>query len=56
MAKVYRSIEELVGKTPLLDAFRLRHEQGLYGRLLLKLEYLNPAGSCLLYTSPSPRD
>jgi cysteine synthase A len=45
MAKVYRSIEELVGKTPLLDAFRLRHEQGLYGRLLLKLEYLNPAGS-----------
>ncbi len=45
MAKVYRSIEELVGKTPLLDAFRLRHEQGLFGRLLLKLEYLNPAGS-----------
>ena len=34
-----------MGKTPLLDAFRLRHEQGLYGRLLLKLEYLNPAGS-----------
>lgn len=45
MAKVYRSMEELVGKTPLLEAFRLRHEQGLYGRLLLKLEYLNPAGS-----------
>lgn len=45
MARIYRSIEELIGHTPLLEAFRLRHEQGLYGRLLLKLEYLNPAGS-----------
>ncbi len=45
MGRIYRDIEELVGRTPLLEAVHLRQEKGLGGRLFLKLEYLNPAGS-----------
>ena len=39
------SIHALVGRTPLLRAQNYEKEQGLAARLLLKLEYLNPAGS-----------
>ncbi|MBQ8528544.1 MAG: cysteine synthase A [Clostridia bacterium] len=42
MAK-YKSIEELVGETPLLECERLG--EGLFGRIFAKLEYFNPAGS-----------
>lgn len=42
MAK-YKSIEELVGETPLLECERLG--EGLSGRIFAKLEYFNPAGS-----------
>lgn len=45
MAKIYQSALELIGGTPLLCAAHLRDKLGLYGNLLLKLEYLNPAGS-----------
>lgn len=45
MGKIYTSAEELIGRTPLLELSRLEQYLGLRGRLLGKLEYLNPAGS-----------
>ena len=43
MARIYTSIDQLVGSTPLLELKNL--EKGLGARILAKLEYLNPAGS-----------
>lgn len=43
--RVYRSMEELVGGTPLLEVCHYAKNEGLGARLLCKLEYLNPAGS-----------
>ena len=45
MAKIYQSAAELVGGTPLLEPVNLEKQEGLKARLLVKLEYLNPAGS-----------
>ena len=45
MARIYESALELVGGTPLLHARNLEKQYGLQARLLVKLEYLNPAGS-----------
>ena len=45
MAKIYQSIDQLVGNTPLLELKQISREHGLCARLLAKLEYLNPAGS-----------
>ena len=45
MAKIYQGISDLVGRTPLVEAVRLEKKLGLKAKLLLKLEYLNPAGS-----------
>ena len=42
---IYKSAMELIGKTPLLEAVQLEKKLGLKAQLLLKLEYLNPAGS-----------
>lgn len=42
---VYKNVLELVGGTPLLEAQNLSRREGLLGKLFLKLEYLNPAGS-----------
>ena len=41
----YRSITELVGGTPLFEPVRFNREHNPNAKLLLKLEYLNPAGS-----------
>lgn len=43
--KIYKSIEELVGKTPLLELTHIEKENGLKARVLGKLEGFNPAGS-----------
>ncbi|MCH5285526.1 MAG: cysteine synthase A [Akkermansiaceae bacterium] len=43
--KVYKSTTELVGGTPLLEPVRYNAAHGLQARLLVKLEYFNPAGS-----------
>ena len=43
--KIYQNIGELVGNTPLLEVHNLEREENLLGKLLVKLEYLNPAGS-----------
>ncbi|MBE6703150.1 MAG: pyridoxal-phosphate dependent enzyme, partial [Ruminococcaceae bacterium] len=41
----YRSITELVGGTPLFEPVRFNRENNPNAKVLLKLEYLNPAGS-----------
>ena len=45
MARIYRSADELIGKTPLLELTHLEKKLGLEAKLLAKLEYFNPAGS-----------
>lgn len=45
MGKIYRSADELIGNTPLLELTRIEREYGLRARLLAKLEYFNPSGS-----------
>ena len=45
MGKIYSSVTELIGNTPLLDAKKFAAAVNFNGRLLVKLEYLNPAGS-----------
>ncbi len=45
MSKIYSSVEELIGNTPLLALNRLKKELGLYADVLVKLESFNPAGS-----------
>ncbi len=45
MAKIYRSADELIGRTPLLELTHLEKKLGLEAKLLAKLEYFNPAGS-----------
>lgn len=45
MSKIYNSITELIGHTPLVEFHRLEKELGLKGRIAGKLEYFNPAGS-----------
>lgn len=42
---VYKSAEELIGHTPLVEVCNLERDLGLKGRVLCKMEYLNPAGS-----------
>lgn len=45
MGRIYHSVEELVGRTPLLELTRLGQKLGLKAKILAKLEYFNPAGS-----------
>ncbi len=45
MANIYKGTLGLIGNTPLVEVTNLEKELGLEGRLLVKLEYLNPAGS-----------
>ena len=42
---VYKSVSELIGKTPLLELTNIENEFGLKSKLYAKLEYFNPAGS-----------
>ena len=43
--KVYESVDQLVGHTPLLELKRVEKAHGVSARILGKLEYFNPAGS-----------
>lgn len=45
MAKIYKNIGELVGRTPIVEAARFSEASGAGSKLLAKLEYFNPAGS-----------
>lgn len=42
---IYKSSSQLIGNTPLLEVVNIEKEEGLEARVLVKLEYLNPAGS-----------
>lgn len=43
--KIYRDITELIGKTPLFEVSNIEKEKQLEAKVLVKLEYFNPAGS-----------
>ena len=43
--KIYQNIDQLIGKTPILEINNFASRENLYARVLVKLEYLNPAGS-----------
>lgn len=45
MAKIFQSVTELIGKTPLLEAKKFSKLEGVQAKILVKLEYFNPAGS-----------
>lgn len=45
MGKIYTSMEEMIGKTPLMEIQRIEKEEDLKARILVKLELFNPAGS-----------
>ncbi len=43
--RIFGSVEELIGGTPLVELARTERELGLFARIFAKLEYLNPGGS-----------
>ncbi len=45
MSNVYTSIDQLIGHTPLLELTHFEADENLKARVLVKLEYFNPAGS-----------
>ncbi|MBQ7204165.1 MAG: cysteine synthase A [Eubacterium sp.] len=45
MSKVFKSAAELIGNTPLVEVTNIEKELGLKAKVLVKLEYFNPAGS-----------
>ena len=52
MSRVFHSITEFIGHTPLTEAVNIEKELGLGSRLLLKLEYMNPAGNGVWISVP----
>ncbi len=45
MSNIYTSVDQLIGKTPLLELKNIEKEFNLKAKILAKLEYFNPAGS-----------
>lgn len=45
MSRIYNSLSELIGNTPLLEVKKIEKEEQLKARLLVKIEYFNPGGS-----------
>ena len=45
MKKIYQSLDQLVGRTPLLELTQIEREYKLEAKLVAKLEGFNPAGS-----------
>ena len=45
MANIFSTVEELIGKTPILKLNRIKKHLNLKANILAKLEFLNPAGS-----------
>ena len=45
MANIYKSASELIGNTPLVEVTNIEKELGLEAKVVVKLEYFNPAGS-----------
>ena len=45
MANIYTSVDQLIGRTPMLELANIGKKLGLKAKILAKLEYFNPAGS-----------
>ena len=45
MSNIFKSADQLIGHTPLLELTHIEAAEGLKARVLAKLEYFNPAGS-----------
>lgn len=45
MGKIYKSADQMIGRTPLLELTNIEKTEKLEARVLAKLEYFNPAGS-----------
>ena len=45
MSRIYTAVDQMIGNTPLLELTNTEQEMDLKARVLVKLEYLNPAGS-----------
>ena len=45
MSKIYTSIDQTIGKTPLLELTHIEAKYNLKAKILEKIEYFNPAGS-----------
>ena len=45
MSKIYKTADELIGKTPLLEFTHIEKAENLQAKIIAKLEYFNPAGS-----------
>ena len=45
MKNIYKSVDELIGKTPLVELCKIEKDLGLSAKIFAKLEYFNPAGS-----------
>ena len=45
MANIYKGTLGLIGNTPLVEIVNVEKELGLEAKILVKLEYFNPAGS-----------
>lgn len=45
MGQIYKNVEELIGQTPLLEVTNIEEQEGLKAKVLVKLEFFNPAGS-----------
>lgn len=45
MSKIYKSVSELIGKTPLLELVKIEELYNLKSKIFAKLEFFNPAGS-----------
>jgi cysteine synthase len=45
MSKIYKSLTDLIGKTPLLELLNYEKRYNLKATVIAKLEYFNPAGS-----------
>lgn len=43
--KIYKSVTDLIGRTPLMELANIEKNKKLNARILAKLEYFNPAGS-----------
>lgn len=45
MSNIYTSVDQLIGRTPILELTHIEEMYDLKARVLAKLEYMNPAGS-----------
>jgi cysteine synthase A len=45
MSKIYKSVVELIGKTPLVELSKYENNENLEAKILAKVEYFNPTGS-----------